>query len=118
LEPRSTGFTNRARLDRLLMLMQLQLNDLADVDAYAVAIRDWLVTNDGRPVGERRAVTDRDKPSLLSKAALDAREEAEKVRAARPRRRANSRSSGVAKLGGKAVPANGPASTPTFGPAV
>jgi hypothetical protein len=33
LAPRSTGFTNRARLDRLLMLMQLQLNDLADVDS-------------------------------------------------------------------------------------
>lgn len=56
--------------------MRLQLNDLADVDAYAIAIRDWLIANDGRPVGQRRAVADRDKPSLLSAAALDAREEA------------------------------------------
>lgn len=88
LEPRSTGFTNIARLDRLLMLMQLQLNDLADVDTYAVAIRDWLIANDGRPLGQRRAVADHDEPSLLSKAARDVREEAEKRRAARlPRRR-------------------------------
>lgn len=85
LEPRATGFTNRTRLDRLLMLMQLQLNDLADVDACAIAIRDWLVANDGRPMGQRRAVTDRDKPSLLSQAALDARDEAERARTARPR---------------------------------
>jgi hypothetical protein len=82
LEPRSTGFTNRARLDRLLMLMQLQLNDLGEVDAYTVAIRDWLLANNGRPVAPRRAITDRDRPSLLSQAALDAREDAETARAA------------------------------------
>jgi hypothetical protein len=70
------------------MLMQLQLNNLADVDAYAVAIRDWLIANDGRPVGERRAVTDTAAPSLLSEAALDARERAEEARASRPQRRA------------------------------
>jgi hypothetical protein len=64
------------------MLMQLQLNDVADVDVYAVAIRDWLIATNGRPVGQRRAVTDRDMPSLLSQAALDAREEAHKARAA------------------------------------
>ena len=63
--------------------IQLQLNDLADVDAYAVAIRDSLIADGGRPVGQRRGA-DRDKPSLLSKAALDAREEAEKARATPP----------------------------------
>jgi hypothetical protein len=40
------------------------------------------------PVGRRRGVTDTDKPSLLSKAALDARKLAEEARASRPRRRA------------------------------
>jgi hypothetical protein len=30
-------------VDRLLVLMQLRLNDLADADACAAAIRDWLV---------------------------------------------------------------------------
>lgn len=69
------------------MLMQLQLNDLADVDTYAVAIRDWLIANDGRPVGRRRAITDRTTPSLLSQAALDARDEAEKARVERTRHR-------------------------------
>jgi hypothetical protein len=43
---------------------------------------------DVRPVGRRRGVTDTDKPSLLSKAALDARKLAEEARASRPRRRA------------------------------
>jgi hypothetical protein len=43
---------------RLLMLMQLQVNDLGDVDTYAVAIGDWLIVNDGRPIGQRRAVND------------------------------------------------------------
>jgi len=86
LEPRATGFTNRERLDRLLMLMQLQLNDVADVDAYAVAIRDWLIANDGRPTGRRRGVTDHDTPSLLSGAAVNAREDAQQARSRRPGR--------------------------------
>jgi hypothetical protein len=65
------------------MLVQLQLNDLADVDAYAVSIRDWLFANGGRPVGQRRAITHRDTPSLLSSAALDARETSAAARANR-----------------------------------
>jgi hypothetical protein len=58
LGPRSTRFSNRARLDRLLMLMQLELNELADVAAYAIAIRDWLLAHDGRPIVPRRGITD------------------------------------------------------------
>lgn len=87
LEPRSTGFTNRERLDRLLLLMQLQLNELAHVDAYTVAIRDWLIANDGRPIGRRRGVTDHDTPSLLSPAAFTVREDAQQARSGTPRRR-------------------------------
>ena len=83
LEPRATGFTNRWHLDRLLMLMQLQLNGLADVDAYTVRIREWLAANDGRPVTRRREVTDHGDPSLLSRPTLDAPEKAEETRLAR-----------------------------------
>ncbi len=64
------------------LLMRLQLNDLADV--HGVVIRGGLITNDGRPVGLRRAVTDTAAPSLLRQAALDARTRAEKARASRP----------------------------------
>lgn len=87
IEPRAKGFSNRERTDRLLMLMQLQLNDLADVDAHASAIRDWLASNAGRPLTARRSITDHDGPSLLSPAAMAVRAQAEIERERRRRRR-------------------------------
>jgi hypothetical protein len=39
------------------MLMQLQLNDLADEARYAGHIRDWLDARDGRSA-ERRLIVD------------------------------------------------------------
>jgi len=81
IEPRATGFLNRQRMDRLLMLMQLELNGLADEAAYAQSIREWLITNAGRPAVERRAVTDHDGPSLLSEPARKLHDEKMKARA-------------------------------------
>jgi hypothetical protein len=66
LSPRRNTFGNRDRLSRLLMLMQLQLNDIADEARYAGHIRDWLEPREGTPA-ERRLITDRDgHPSLRS----------------------------------------------------
>ncbi len=42
LEPRAHLVTNKARLDRLLMLMRLQLDGRASETAYARTVRDWL----------------------------------------------------------------------------
>lgn len=87
IEPRATGFLNRDRMDRLLMLMQLQLNGLADENAYARAIREWLIENDGRPAIERRSIADHDGPSLLSRPALQVRAEKEAAREAKRQKR-------------------------------
>lgn len=68
--PRTHALRNRERFDRLLMLMQLQLNEQANEARYARYVRDWLLCQGGRPVVARRAVTDeRDDPSLYSPAA-------------------------------------------------
>jgi hypothetical protein len=45
--PRAEALTNRSRLDRLLMLMQLNLNCIDDEHAYTRAIRDWLEARTG-----------------------------------------------------------------------
>lgn len=64
LAPRAHLLTNKQRLDRLLLLMQLQLDGLASEAAYTQAIRDWLSSRHGR-AGRRRLVTDpADAPSL------------------------------------------------------
>jgi hypothetical protein len=64
---RARGFRNRERLNRLLMLMQLHLNDHADLDAYTRDIRNWLAFSGGRPRVARRQVTDsKGTNSLLS----------------------------------------------------
>ena len=55
---RSGRLQNRKRLNRLLLLMQLELNGDANRSNYKQTIRDWLISNDGRPRGRRRAVTD------------------------------------------------------------
>jgi hypothetical protein len=49
---------NRERTNRLLMLMELELNRYADVDAYSRAIRDWLEARGDRPQ-PRRLIEDR-----------------------------------------------------------
>jgi hypothetical protein len=48
---------NRDRLNRMLMLMQLQLNDLGDEARYAGHIRDSLLARGGISA-ERRLVAD------------------------------------------------------------
>jgi hypothetical protein len=63
--PRTRALGNRARFDRLLMPMQLHLNEQANVAAYTHAIRDWLLINEGRPAATRRIIADdKHHPSL------------------------------------------------------
>jgi Transposase, Mutator family len=65
LYPRRYGLQNRARLNRLLMLLQLHVNGDDDVQTYARTIRAWLEANGGRPTARRRAIADpADSPSL------------------------------------------------------
>jgi hypothetical protein len=65
LYPRRYAFKNRARLNRLLLLMQLHINGEDDIQAYSTTIRRWLESNGGRPAERRRAITDpRGQPSL------------------------------------------------------
>jgi hypothetical protein len=71
--PRTHGLWNRERFDRLLMLMQLHLNEQASIPSYTRAIREWLLAHEGRPVATRRSVADpKDAPSLYSAAARKA----------------------------------------------
>jgi len=58
IRPRAYGLKNRARTNRMLMLMQLHANRYDDVRAYVRHIRDWLEANQGRPSIDRRAVAD------------------------------------------------------------
>ncbi len=58
LHRRRYGLKNRARTNRLLLLMQLHANGLDDPVTYAKDIRAWLEANEGRPRVRRRAVTD------------------------------------------------------------
>lgn len=73
LTPRTHGFRNRKRLDRLLMLMQLRINGQDDVDAYTRAINDWLTTRNGLPAPRRIVADPYGTSSLLSTAAQAAR---------------------------------------------
>jgi hypothetical protein len=57
LTPHRNVLGNRDRLNRLLMLMQIQLNDVADEARYAAHVRDWLDARDGR-AAERRLLAD------------------------------------------------------------
>jgi hypothetical protein len=59
LHPRRYALKNRERLNRLLMLLQLHVNDDDDdVQGYTKAIRSWLEANGGRPATHRRAIAD------------------------------------------------------------
>jgi hypothetical protein len=55
---RRYGIKNRDRLNRLLLLFQLEANGHADERAYAKTIRDWLEATGGRPSIPRRAIAD------------------------------------------------------------
>lgn len=57
LDERAHLMTNKRRLDRLLMLMQLHLDSKASQTAYTTAIRDWLSTRGGH-ASARRLVAD------------------------------------------------------------
>jgi hypothetical protein len=59
LYPRRYALKNRERLNRLLMLHQLYVNGEDNVREYAKTIRASLQRNEGRPVGQRRAIADR-----------------------------------------------------------
>lgn len=55
---RRYGLKNRERLNRLLLLFQLEANRHADERAYAKRIRAWLARTGGRPSTPRRAIAD------------------------------------------------------------
>jgi len=58
IKPRAYGLKNRARTNRMLMLMQLHANGQDDVHAYTHLIRAWLEGTGGRPGVDRRAIVD------------------------------------------------------------
>jgi hypothetical protein len=65
LDMRASTMTNRERLNRALLLMQLERNGRANEASYARSIHKWLLSNQGRPNGLRRTITDQQgKPSL------------------------------------------------------
>src|SRR4051812_16169376 len=68
LTPRRNVLGNRDRLNRLVLLMQLQLNDLADEARYAAHIRDWLHARDGHAAERRLLAT----PPATRRCAADA----------------------------------------------
>jgi hypothetical protein len=47
LRDRRFAFRNRTRMDRLLMLPQLELDEHSSEAMYAAAVRDWLLSNGG-----------------------------------------------------------------------
>jgi hypothetical protein len=65
LRERRFSFRNRTRMDRLLMLLQLELDGYSSEQVYAAAIRDWLLSNGGRPRLPRRAIADPNGASSL-----------------------------------------------------
>lgn len=58
LHRRRYGLKNQERLNRLLLLFQLEANGRADERTYAKQIRTWLVRTGGRPSTPRRAIAD------------------------------------------------------------
>lgn len=59
LGPRRTTFGNRARTDRLLLLMGLDLSALARVNTWARLVCEWLEQGNGRPATAQRMIVDR-----------------------------------------------------------
>lgn len=64
VRPRRYVLKNRERMDRLLMLMQLELNRDANMDAYSRSIREWLDSRGCRPIPRRQIEDRKGKPSL------------------------------------------------------
>lgn len=64
LEDRRGTFKNRERLNRLLMLIQLDLNKQANEQRYAKIIREQLLANGGYSL-PRREIVDHDGASLM-----------------------------------------------------
>lgn len=60
LDDRAHLFKNRERLNRLLMLIQLHMNEQDNWAEHSKSIRQWLEANGGRPIVPRRAVADPD----------------------------------------------------------
>jgi len=58
IKSRRFAFRNRERLNRLLLLIHLEMDGYSNEREYAAFIRDWLQGNAGRPLLPRRAVTD------------------------------------------------------------
>lgn len=58
LDMRAATMTNRERLNRALLLMQLERNARANEAAYARGIHKWLLNNEGRPTSPRRRIVD------------------------------------------------------------
>ncbi len=54
LERRAWCFRNRARMDLLLELMRLNINNMASQDNYSANIREHLKANGGRPTTTRK----------------------------------------------------------------
>jgi len=54
IERRAWCFRNRARMDLLLEMMRLHLNQVASIEAYALLIREHLIATNGVPPGGRK----------------------------------------------------------------
>ncbi|MGB0095592.1 MAG: hypothetical protein WBP81_24020 [Solirubrobacteraceae bacterium] len=65
IKHRRFAFRNRERLNRLLLLIHLEMDGYANEREYAAFIRDWLQGNAGRPRLPRRAIADPDGTSSL-----------------------------------------------------
>jgi hypothetical protein len=64
---RRMTFSNRARTDRLLQLMALDLSARSGVNVWAAVICEWLERGNGRPASTQRRIADRaGGPSLRS----------------------------------------------------
>jgi len=64
LDDRRGSFGNRERLNRLLMLMQLDFNKQSNEQRYAKIIRDELLKLDGHSPPRRQILDPWKKPSL------------------------------------------------------
>jgi hypothetical protein len=54
IERRAWCFRNRVRMDFLLEMMRLHLNQMASVESYTLAIREHLIATNGLPGGTRK----------------------------------------------------------------
>lgn len=64
IERRAWCFRNRARMDLLLEMMWLHLNQNASAETYAKAVREHLIATNGVPVESRKQWDPKGQPSL------------------------------------------------------